>query len=127
MREDTAVTCATATTIPTTILAVDLGKFRSVACVFEPATGEHRFETIQTSPSAVHDLLVDTAPAVLVIEACSVSGWVSDLAGVLGIAVQVANTNGEAWKWRRVKRKTDRDDAMKLAKLSATDVWPSWW
>jgi len=121
MNEDNAVAAGAANTI----VSIDLGKFRSVACLFDPLTGGHRFETIPTTPSAVHDLLVACSPATLVIEACSVSGWVSDLAGALGIAVEVANTNGEAWKWKRVKRKTDRDDALKLAKLSAGDQLPT--
>jgi len=107
-----------------TILALDLGKFKSVACRYDPVTGEHAFETIATTPPAVHDLLIEASPAVLVIEACSASGWISDLAESLGIAVRVANTLGEAWKWKRVKRKTDRDDALKLAKLAASDQLP---
>jgi transposase len=119
----------TSTTTPaaitTTILALDLGKFRSVACRYDPATGEHAFETIATSPSAVHDLLVESPPRLLVIEACSICGWVADLAESLSIEVRVANTLGEAWKWKRVKRKTDRDDALKLAKLAATDQLPT--
>lgn len=106
------------------ILAIDLGKFKSVACRYDPASGTHAFETIVTTPSAVHDLLVAAAPSVLVIESCSICGWVSDLAESLSIDVRVANTNGEAWKWKRVKRKTDRDDALKLAKLQATDQLP---
>jgi transposase len=60
-----------------------------------------------------------------VIEACGVCGWISDLAESLSIEVCVANTNGQAWKWNRVKRKTDRDDALKLAKLCATKELPT--
>ena len=107
-----------------TILALDLGKFKSVACRYDTATGEHAFETIATTPAAVHDLLIDANPAVLVVEACSVCGWIADLAESLSIEVRVANVLGEAWKWKRVKRKTDRDDALKLAKLCATDQLP---
>jgi transposase len=108
----------------TRILALDLGKFRSVACRYDAETGEHAFETIATTPPAVHDLLVAASPSLLVMEACNVCGWVSDLAESLSIEVRVANTNGEAWKWRRVKRKTDRDDALKLATLCAGDQLP---
>lgn len=108
----------------TTILAIDLGKFKSVACRYDAGTGDHAFETIATTPSAVHDLLVEAAPALLVIEACSICGWVHDLAETLSIEVRVANVLGEAWRWRRVKRKTDRDDALKLAKLAASDQLP---
>src|ERR1700712_5162086 len=76
------------------ILALDLGKFKSVACRYDPATGEHAYETIATTPPAVHDLLIEASPAVLVIEACSASGWISDLAELLSIEVRVANTLG---------------------------------
>ncbi len=107
------------------ILAIDLGKFKSVACRYDPATGEHAFETIATNPSAVHDLLIESSPQLLVIEACGICGWIADLAQSLGIEVRVANTLSEAWKWKRVKRKTDRDDALKLAKLCASDQLPT--
>ena len=55
------------------------------------------------------------------------TGWVHDLASALGIEVQVANPNTEGWRWRRVKRKTDRDDALKLARLSAANQLPTVW
>src|SRR4051812_42074492 len=79
-----------------TILGIDLGKFRSVACRFDPASGRHLFETITTTPHAVHDLLVDAQPSLLVIEACSICGWIADLAESLSIEVRVANANTEA-------------------------------
>lgn len=100
------------------ILALDLGKFKSVACVLDVAGNTHRFETIVTNPAAVQDLLAEVMPDRLVIEACSISGWVCDIARAMEIVVQVANTNDEAWNWKKVKRKTDRVDAFKLAKLS---------
>jgi hypothetical protein len=31
----------------------------------------------------------------------------------------------EAWSWRKVKRKTDRDDALKLAKMAALGELPT--
>jgi hypothetical protein len=34
----------------TRILALDLGKFNSVACIYERATHEHRFVSVQTTP-----------------------------------------------------------------------------
>ena len=81
MSNATAMMTASANESSTrTILAIDLGKFKSVACRFDAATGQHAFETIATTPPAVHDLLIDAAPALLVIEACSVCGWICDLA-----------------------------------------------
>jgi transposase len=38
--------------------------------------------------------------------------------------VQVANPNTEGWRWRNVKAKTDRMDALKLARLSAAEQLP---
>lgn len=47
------------------------------------------------------------------------SGWVSDLCQQLDLNVLVASPLEDAWSWKNVKRKTDRDDALKLAKLAA--------
>lgn len=110
---------------PTRILAIDLGKFKSVACDYDASAGEHRFTTISTRPQAMHDLLVERTPERLVIEVGSSAGWVKDLAEVLGIAVQVANPNHEAWRWKNVKRKTDKDDALRLAQLSSMGQLPT--
>lgn len=112
------------------ILALDLGKFNSVLCVYDPATHDHRFESFQTTPRTVHDLLVshqtdDPADTLLVIETCDVAGWVHDLAVALGMTVAVANPAHEAWRWTRVKRKTDKDDALKLAKLAVLGQLPT--
>ena len=52
------------------------------------------------------------------------AGWVGDLVREAGIELQVANPNHEGWRWRNVKRKTDRLDALKLAQLSAMDQLP---
>lgn len=112
------------------ILAVDLGKFKSVACVMEAADRSTAFETIETTPQTMHDLIAkhatpDPARTLLVLETCDVAGWVHDLASGLGVAVIVVNPNGEAWRWSRVKRKTDRDDAMKLARLALLEQLPA--
>lgn len=108
------------------LVTIDLGKFKSVACLY---LGEEdvTFRTIETRPQSIHDLLVAWIPDRLVIEVGTVSGWVYDVARALGIDVQVANPNTEGWRWRRVKRKTDRDDALKLARLSATGQLPTVW
>jgi transposase len=114
------------------ILAIDLGKFNSVVCDYDRASHHHTFETVQTIPTAMHDLLVRCVPAdadrastLVVFETCDCSGWVYDLAITLGFAVAVANPADEAWKWKRVKRKTDRDDALKMARMAARDELPT--
>jgi transposase len=101
------------------ILALDLGKFKSVGCFYDTHSLQHRFETVTTSAAALHDLLVEHEPDRVVIEICSIAGWVSDLVRTLGIELQVTSTNHEAWRWKHVKRKNDRSDALKLAQLSA--------
>lgn len=113
-----------------TILALDLGKFNSALCVYDPATHAHHFESLATTPQTIHDLLAkhqtsDPAHTLLVIETCDVAGWVHDIATALGIAVAVANPAHEAWRWTRVKRKTDKDDALKLAKLTVLGQLPT--
>ena len=50
------------------ILAIDLGKFKSVACDFDSTTTEHEFTTLPTRPAAMHDLLVEREPDRVVIE-----------------------------------------------------------
>src|SRR4030095_8253411 len=108
------------------IIALDLGKFKTVACVMNALDRSHIFETIEMSPAAVHDLLARhaTDPAggagdtLVVFETCDCCGWVYDLCAALGLRASVVAANTEAWQWRRVKRKTDRDDALKLARLA---------
>jgi len=112
------------------ILGLDLGKFNSVLCIYDPATHEHHFGSVQTTPQTIHDLLVthqteDASATLLVIETCDVAGWVYDIAVALGMQVWVANPAHEAWRWTRVKRKTDKDDALKLAKLAVLGQLPT--
>jgi transposase len=101
------------------ILAVDLGRFNSVLCWYEPATKEVTFRTAATAPADLRRELLRRPVARVVIEACSPAGWVHDLCGELGLRCDVASTAGPAWQWKHVKRKTDRDDALKLARLAA--------
>jgi transposase len=56
-------------------------------------------------------------PAAVVIEACLLAGWVADVCAERGLACKVANTASEAWKFKHLKRKTDKDDALHLAQL----------
>lgn len=107
------------------ILAIDLGKFKSVACVYESATGEHFFVTVSTKPGAIHDLLAAHHPERVVVEIGPAAGWIHDLALTMRLQIQIANPNHDAWRWKNVKRKTDKDDALKLAQLSAMNQLPT--
>ena len=66
-------------------------------------------------------MVQEVNPDRVVIEVCSIAGWVCDLLGGMGIEVQVANTSDDAWRWRKVKQKDDRRDALKAARLSAVN------
>jgi len=103
----------------TTILAVDLGKFNSVLVWYETDTRAAAFRTVRTTPDELRRELLRQPVVAVVFEACSQAGWVHDLCEQLGLAALVASTTGAAWQWKRVKRKTDRDDALKLARLAA--------
>jgi hypothetical protein len=67
------------------ILAIDLGKYKSVACRYDDATGEIRFTTLDTTRAELRRLIAKKQPAVVVIEACLLAGWVHDLCGELAV------------------------------------------
>jgi transposase len=107
-----------------TILAIDLGKYKCVSCAYDRTTAAAEFRTVTTSRAEVERLIRDSRPAVVVIEACTLAGWVSDLCAELGVPCKVANTAAEAWRYKHAKRKTDRDDALRLAQLEALGQIP---
>ena len=108
-----------------TIIAIDLGRYKSVVCVYVRATRAHTFRTLDTTPTELDKVLAKHQGATVVIEACSNAGWVHDRAVAAGHVVKVANTTGEAWKFTRLKRKTDHDDALRLAELEAIGQLPT--
>jgi transposase len=103
------------------ILALDLGKYKTVGCVYEALSGKHGFQTSCTTPTGLAQLVREVKPDRVVIEVCNIAGWVCDLLRGLGVEVQVANTSEDAWRWRKVKKKNDRSDALKAAQLSAVN------
>ena len=91
---DSTTTTATATATGL-VLAIDLGKFKSVACVLDAAARRHTFVTVDTTPAALHDLLAahagtDPSRGLVAVETCDAAGWVHDLAAALGLGVVVA-------------------------------------
>src|SRR5262249_24060555 len=106
---------ATATTTAPAglILAIHLGKYNSVACRYAGPDAVTS-EPFTTDRPRVRKLLEQARPAVVVIEACLLAGWVHDLCAELGLACRVANPASDAWKFKHLKRKTDRDDALRL-------------
>ena len=100
------------------IISFDLGKFNSMACFFNPQKNQQRTQMVKSDRSYLRTLLENNPCDLVVMEACSVSGWVHDLCQELGIPTLVCSTHEDAWRWRNVKRKTDKDDAIKLARLA---------
>lgn len=99
------------------ILAIDLGGRKSVWCMFDSRDGTHTFGAASSDRLAE---LIETHPCdLVVVEACSLSGHVVDLCRQRGREVIAADTTQDAWRWKNVKRKTDQDDALKLASLAA--------
>jgi transposase len=122
-----ATTPKTSTTAvaPGLILALDLGKYKSVACLYDRRTAEYRFETLDTSRDNLRRLLERQRPALVVFEACALAGWVHDLCAELALPCKVGNTASEAWKFKHTKRKTDKGDALRLAQLEALGQLPT--
>jgi transposase len=118
-------TITNAASTNTAILAIDLGKYKSVVCVHDQDTGGSRFITFETARAELRRLIGKEQPAVVIIEACLLAGWVHDLCGEVGVACLVANTASEAWKFKHLKRKTDKDDALRLAQLYVLGQLPT--
>ena len=98
----------------TTILAIDLGKYKCVACVYNRATAAAEFRTRHHLPgrSRAADPLRPPGSG-------GDRGVLDGRVGPrpvrrTGVPCRVANTAAEAWKYKHTKRKTDRDDALRL-------------
>jgi transposase len=117
------MTTTAKTTAADTILAIDLGKYKSVACAYRAADDQH-FTTFPTTRAELARLIERHRPDVILIEACLLAGWVRDLCAERGVLCLVANTSSEAWKFKHLKRKTDRDDALRLAEVYLLGKFP---
>ena len=101
------------------ILGIDLGKYNFVACLFDTQTQDTLFVSFKSFDSELKALLSETQPDQVVVEACAITGWVHDLCKAQGFKIIVADPSQDAWNWKHVKRKTDKDDALKPTKLAA--------
>lgn len=103
------------------IIAADLGKFNSMFCFYNSETREKTTAKAPTDREYFYSVFKSQRPELVVVEACGPSGWVSDLCEELKIPILVCSTHEDAWLFKNVKRKTDKDDAIKLAELAAID------
>ena len=102
-------------------IAIDLGKFNSMVCFYETTTQKHSFANATTEKGYFRSLFENHDVDLVVMEACGPSGWVNDLCNELRIPTIVCSTHEDAWLFKNVKRKTDKDDAFKLARLASLD------
>src|SRR3954464_1863305 len=108
------------------ILAIDLAKAKSLFCWHDVVKGAtHRIRQIPSTPQAFHDALVSQDVDRVIIEVCDMAGGIKDLCASLRLPLQIANGNTEGWRWRNVKKKTDKEDALKLISLSLTNQLPT--
>jgi len=109
------------------ILALDLGKYKTAAHL-HCSDGRRDFRTkVATTHEELHDLIVSTDPTLVIMEACSTTWWVYDLAVDLDKEVIVTANNGPGWRWKNVRNKSDRADAAKLIKMYQSDqLEPVW-
>lgn len=101
------------------ILGVDLGQSKSAWELLDTVTGEVQAGQVRMDGEALQKLLVKLRPGRVVIESGPLAARVYDLGRAAGMDVLVADTTQDAWQWKNVKRKTDADDAGKLARLAA--------
>ena len=78
------------------ILALDLGKFKSVLCAMEVGSREHAFEAMTTTPATIDEFLarcrtIDPTYTIVVLETCDVAGWVHDCCLAAGVRVSIVN------------------------------------
>ena len=103
------------------IIAMDLGKFNSMFCFHDTTTKEYSTALAPTDRKYFKSVLNSQKPDLVAVEACGPSGWVKDLCEELDIPIIVASTHEDAWLFKNVKRKTDKDDAIKLARMAALE------
>jgi hypothetical protein len=57
------------------ILALDLGKDKTIACDYQSDSAEHRPLAVRTSPAELRALIAKCRPGRVVLEACPAAGW----------------------------------------------------
>lgn len=100
------------------ILGIDMGWSKSVSCLLNSDSGEVVYETIVTGKEPFAKRIEQAKCDLVVIEAGPMAGWVRDLCEQRNQKLLVLNTNDEPWQWLKVKKKTDRKDALKLCRIA---------
>lgn len=104
------------------ILAMDLGKFKSVGCLIDRTTAEIEYHTVGMDPDRVRDLLSRLRPDVVAFEICSDAGWIADICRELSLKFHALNPSTLVHAMHRRRAKTDRKDALDLAQTVAAGI-----
>jgi len=109
-----------------TIVAIDLGKRKSVVCTMDRSSLKTHYKTVRTQPEVFHDLFadLDVKNAIVLYEVGNQAGWLADMLRAMKLPFKVANTNDPAWKWTNHPVKSDKKDAERLAMLYCTGHFP---
>lgn len=100
------------------ILALDLGKFKSVSCCFDTEVQTTEYWTLSTDRPYLTTVLQKYQPDLVVIEACSIAAWVHDLCGELGFRIL----------WSAIPTRKPGGGRTSSGRPTATtpSSWPGW-
>lgn len=109
-----------------TILAIDLGKYKSVFCKLDTTSLRPDYFTVRTRPQEFHDVFIklDQPESIVLFEVGTQAGWLADMLRMLKIDFKVANVNNPAWRWSNNQNKTDKADAHRLAMMYHHGFFP---
>lgn len=109
-----------------TIVAIDLGKRKSVVCTMDRGSLKTQYKTVRTQPEMFHDLFadLDVKRSIVLFEVGNQAGWVADMLRAMKLSFKVANTNDPAWKWTNNPSKSDKKDALRLAMMYHQGFFP---
>ena len=115
-----------------TIVALDLGGFKTVLCVMDVATRTHRFATIDSTPTAIgvavkQHVPIDPTQTLVVFETCDTCGWVHDeVASPWSVKTVIVNANDERWRWQAGQpQRPIKMMRSNLARLALLDQLPT--
>jgi transposase len=109
-----------------TIVAIDLGKYKSVFCEMDRGSLKTQYRTVRTRPEVFHGVFaeLDAKDSIVLFEIGNQAGWLSDMLWGMELDFKVANTNDPAWKWTNNPVKSDKKDALRLATMYHQGFFP---
>ncbi|AQT68064.1 Transposase IS116/IS110/IS902 family protein [Anaerohalosphaera lusitana] len=104
-----------------TILAIDLGKNKSVFCQMDRASLKTKYRTVRTRPELFHDIFAElnANSSIVLFESGNQAGWLADMLRAMQLPFKVA-----AWKWTNNPVKSDKKDAKRLAVMYHHGFFP---